>query len=243
MKINLLRISLAFLMVLVGLFSFSHAAPVAEAQTLSPGCTILNTPFLDSLQIGWVVGSMQYYANEQVVLTASAPVVGVPTLVSIEVPTGTTVASTAFPGTVTYTFASDQVTTMILRVDGTNFATLDISCGLAPVVSVEEVEGITDGRLCYLWDDFAVYTTGEVIDVYGIWEQEGFFVLRVTQEELDAAPGAEGVNTLIKSSSDGEVQVYRLGTTNTLQVHAGLDFVRFTGLPASGVVCGTIQLS
>lgn len=106
---------------------------------------------------------------------------------------------------------------------------------------VGRVPAYVDGRLCY-WDEYAVYTYGEKIDIYGIENSRGFPVLNVTQAELDAVPGTEGVNTLVKASEDGEVQVFRLGTSNTYETHAGLDFVRFKGLPASEVFCGHIEL-
>lgn len=63
------------------------------------------------------------------------------------------------------------------------------------------------------WQTVAVYCqVNGLIDIYQINEfSEGYLVIHATRPEIDAV-GVPTVNTLIESSSDGAVRLYRLST-------------------------------
>ena len=63
------------------------------------------------------------------------------------------------------------------------------------------------------WQTVAIYCrVNGAIDIYQINEfSEGYLVIHATQSEIDTV-GVPSVNTLIESSSDGAVRLYRLST-------------------------------
>lgn len=104
----------------------------------------------------------------------------------------------------------------------------------------------SDGRLCQ-WLDYAIYTDANSIKVYAVNENSrGYFVLGVNKREIDRLD-IPTENVLIKQSRDQRVRIYELAGGGTYQVHVGAQvlgiekFVRFDGLPATNVYCGTVN--
>ena len=74
--------------------------------------------------------------------------------------------------------------------------------------------GNVDGRLNSVceepWQTAAVYCRGDgSIDVYGITDSEGWLAFRTTPDEI-AAIGIPDENTMLDSSLDGRIRLYRL---------------------------------
>ncbi|HEY3943829.1 MAG TPA: hypothetical protein VGL78_01260 [Solirubrobacteraceae bacterium] len=80
-------------------------APAAGAQPLSPGCVGANAGDLDGLygQAGWLF-DRAFAAGERLTVSAQPPIkISAPVSVTLQI-NGTKVDTTAFPGTVNYTF-------------------------------------------------------------------------------------------------------------------------------------------
>ncbi len=107
--------ALAALLLAAGVMAVGASGPAA-AQTsrpLSSGCTELNDARFDGRYLFVAVASLTFFAGERVSVTAGPPVENAPTAVLIKAPWDTVVATAAFPGTATYTFATDTTTDIL----------------------------------------------------------------------------------------------------------------------------------
>lgn len=101
-------------------------APPAGAAP-SQGCGVVNEPPFDGpYAAATFPDALTFAAGDQLTLTATDPTQGAASF-SLEVPTGSTVSSTAIPGTITYTFPADVSTTLYWSVD-VGLASWTVSC-------------------------------------------------------------------------------------------------------------------
>lgn len=101
------RRALAVSTVITAALAAAALAPAARTQPLSPGCTGANAGDLDGLhaQGGWVI-PRTFAAGERLTVSAQPPISNAqPVSITLEI-NGTKVDSTAFPGTVNYTFTA-----------------------------------------------------------------------------------------------------------------------------------------
>lgn len=114
-------------------------------------------------------------------------------------------------------------------------------CARLPVGSAEGASPRDDGRIATLGMNAVVYIEDQRLMVYGIDANgRGFPAVTVTAEDLAPYPAKPAENTLILSTEDGRIAVYRL-TTGELQVNVGPDaegkvqVATFSGLDATGM--------
>ena len=134
-------LSLAVLAALAAALAAAALAPPASGQALSPGCALLNGPNADGFYVAGTLGDTQFAAGEHVTMTAGLPADGPPTQVRLFV--DVLVDSTAFPGTVEYTFPAAGTHSLAWLVFGGGSATWTVSCTPAPF---DPEQAITDLR-------------------------------------------------------------------------------------------------
>ena len=127
-----------------------NASPAAAQAGSSPGCQNLNDPSLDDQYFGrQSAAPTQHFAGETITFTASTPVNGpTPTAVIFEQPIGTVIATSPFPGTVSYTYPADAITTISWYVNTNSSVTWTVTCTPAPAyplaVSPPAPESLSD---------------------------------------------------------------------------------------------------
>ena len=182
---------------------------LAGASTEISGCaTILAVGSVERTRID--IPSRQYFAGERVTVSAASPTsAGTPTSVYLQVPAGSVVESHSFPGSVTYLFAANTITTVSYGVDSGN-ATLAASCATSvPEAPVAQFAMPLTTTTAQVW-----FTGSPVVSP------------PVTRYEIQSNP-AGGTGTLSQGLSDSTmtatVSGLQPGTSYTFRVRAVSD--------------------
>ena len=127
--VSLVVASLVVLGIMAGGVGLRHAAAASQ------GCDDLNKPTFDGFNSGFSSGLNQFFdAGDVVSVTAGEPSLGSPTTVRIFV-NGSTVASTPYPGTATYTIPATGILGELGGGVDLGSATFIVSCNSASQTS------------------------------------------------------------------------------------------------------------
>lgn len=114
MSLSMRALVAAITCVTTGLAASGGAVAVTPSEAppggLSLWCAVHNLPFYDNVPLGetFLGTGTDFKAGERLSISVTATW-GTPTSFAMQIPDGTTVATTAIPGTVTYTFPADVV--------------------------------------------------------------------------------------------------------------------------------------
>jgi hypothetical protein len=220
-----MRQLIRFLILITIALSALLVAPQA-VFALSGGCTDLNDPFLDRNYGQTFQASRAYQAGDVITISVTSVVPAGATL-TLQVPDGTTVASTSAPGTVIYRFPADFTGDISWNIGASN-GNFTVSCG-------REGEGSAlalppDDRLNWQHGDLTAVLylraddSGEAaIEVFQVGaDSSGNFLCRLTRDDMtDFEENRPTVNTLILECSP-TVRWYML-TSGEVQVNIGPD--------------------
>lgn len=135
----------------LGLGTVTAGEP-AGAQMLSSGCQVLNLPHLDGAMADSVSYGGSFFAGERMTFTASEPTSsGAPSVLYLFVG-NQLVDSSAFPGSVSYTFPADTTTSWAWQAVGGG-AIITVSCHLDPRLATSKDECTAGGYEAFGFDN------------------------------------------------------------------------------------------
>lgn len=229
-RLSLFRGSLVVfaLIFMSGVISVSPAI----AQSSSTGCALINAAFWDAHVAGGYPISDDYNAGDQITVTANPPTsVNTPTIMRLIV-NSVIIDTTAFPGTLSYTFPADTTTTVGWTLDNGN-ADWTVSCspGVAPppppppVSPGVPVNTEAQTMICPIFFDGRInhrdtfnpvvlygYQDDDVwgLDVYAA--DNGEFLWRIPAETINAIETCPAESTEIARNIELDIVLLRLST-------------------------------